>query len=329
MSLNVEGLTVAYGAGDLTSHAVRNIDLDVRTGERFAVMGPSGSGKSTLLRAIAGLIPIDTGTITIDGVAMAGTPAHRRPVGLMFQDFALFPHMTVAENVAYGLRMAGVSADERTNRSRQLLDLVGLSDFEDRNPSTLSGGEQQRVALARTLAPEPSVVLLDEPLGSLDISLRRSLLAETRSVLEGVGATSIYVTHDSAEAFAFCDRMAIVHDGAVLRVGTPSDIWHEPRSEFAARAIGQSNLLPLDILQPGRRGLAFVPREAATLDAGGLLMGVVEGSKFGDGEHLVTVGLPDGISVLDLRAPRDVSVGSTVRFTIDLRKVIVVSVDEV
>jgi thiamine transport system ATP-binding protein len=329
LSLEIEGLSVTYGAGDLTRHAVKNVDLNIRTGERFAVMGPSGSGKSTLLRAIAGLIPIDAGTITIDGVAMTDTPAHRRPVGLMFQDYALFPHMTVAENVAYGLRMAGDSSGDRTNRSRQLLDLVGLSGFQDRNPTTLSGGEQQRVALARTLAPEPSVVLLDEPLGSLDISLRRSLLAETRSILEAVGATSMYVTHDSAEAFAFCDRMAIIHDGAVLRIGTPHDIWHEPRSEFAARAIGQSNLLPLDILEPGRPGMAFVPREAAEIDPGGRLIGVVEASKFEDGDHLVTVGLSDGTSALDLRAPQAVGVGSTVRFDVDVRKVIVVSVDEV
>ena len=329
MSLEIEGLSVTYGSGNLTSHAVRNVDLDIGTGERFAVMGPSGSGKSTLLRAIAGLIPIDAGTITIDGVAMTDTPAHRRPVGLMFQDYALFPHMTVAENVAYGLRMAGVSRGDRSNRSRQLLELVGLDGFQDRNPTTLSGGEQQRVALARTLAPEPSVVLLDEPLGSLDISLRKSLLAETRSILEAVGATSIYVTHDSAEAFAFCDRLAIIHDGAVLRIGTPHDIWHEPRSEFAARAIGQSNLLPLDVLEPGRPGMAFVPREAAELDAGGSLMGVVEASQFEDGDHLVTVRLPDGASMLDLRAPQDVGVGSTIRFNVALRKVIVVSVDEV
>jgi len=325
MSLETRSLSVAYG----TTRAVRDVSLDVSRGERFAIMGPSGSGKSTMLRAIAGLIRIDSGTIAIDGEDMTGTPAHRRPVGLMFQDYALFPHMTVAENVAYGLRMAGVSSRERQLRSLELLSLVGLDGFANRMPTTLSGGEQQRVALARTLAPAPSVVLLDEPLGSLDVSLRESLLTETRSILASVGATSMYVTHDRSEAFAFCDRMAIMYNGEILRVGAPDEIWHQPRSEFVAKAIGQSNLVPLDVIEPGRAGLCFVPPDACEMHMDGLLTGIVGSSRFEDGAHIVTVGLSDGTAQLEMSTPQRATTGSTVRFDVDNDRVIVVSADEV
>jgi thiamine transport system ATP-binding protein len=292
-------------------------------------MGPSGSGKSTLLRAIAGLVPIDSGKIAIDGHDITGTPAHLRSVGFMFQDYALFPHMSVMENVGYGPRMAGMSEGKRNNRSRDLLGLVGLDGFAERNPATLSGGEQQRVALARTLAAEPTVVLLDEPLGSLDISLRESLLAETRSILDSVGATSVYVTHDSTEAFAFCDRMAIIHDGKILRTGRPTEIWHDPRSEFAARAIGQTNLVPLSLLEPSRTGIGFVPLNAAKVGASGRFSGVVMAARFEHGANIATVELSGDTLSLEMRMPQDAQLGSTIRFNIQEDEVIVVSVDEV
>jgi ABC-type Fe3+/spermidine/putrescine transport system ATPase subunit len=292
-------------------------------------MGPSGSGKSTLLRFIAGLTAAQSGTLIIDGEDMAEIPAHRRTVGLMFQDYALFPHMTVAENVAYGLRMAGMPSADRRDRSKWLLNLVGLTGFDDRRPLTLSGGEQQRVALARTLAPEPSVILFDEPLGSLDVSLRESLLAEMRSILDTVGATSIYVTHDRAEAFAFCDRMAVMHNGAILRVGTPTDIWHAPGSEFVAKAIGQSNLVPMRVIVPDAGGLVFVPVEVCQVHDAGRIKGTVVASKFQDGAHIATVKLVDGISRLDVRTTRTAPVGSKISLDIDVKRVIVVSVDEV
>jgi ABC-type Fe3+/spermidine/putrescine transport system ATPase subunit len=329
VSLAIRDLTVSYDTRRTATNALQSVTLDIATAEHFAVMGPSGSGKSTLLRAIAGLVPIDAGMIDIDGQNMTNTPAHRRPVGLMFQDYALFPHMSVLQNIGYGLRMAGVTENTRNQRSSDLLGLVGLDGFEDRNPATLSGGEQQRVALARTLAPEPSVILLDEPLGSLDISLRESLLAETRSILDSVGATSVYVTHDSSEAFAFCDRMAIIHDGNILRVGTPDEIWHDPRSEFAARAIGQSNLVPLNVLRPGRSGVGFVPLEAVVIDPSGHQSGIVLSSRFEQGSRVVTVELADGKSTLDVRVAEDAQVGSTLTFDVDEKQVILVSVDEV
>jgi len=325
MNVAIDALTVFYGS----TEALADVTLDVSDGERFAIMGPSGSGKSTLLRAIAGLIPSDSGTIAIDGIDMTNTPAHRRPVGLMFQDYALFPHMDVVHNVGYGLRMEGVPTRDRTALSMDLLDLVGLAGFENRMPTTLSGGEQQRVALARTLAPEPSVVLLDEPLASLDLSLRQSLLAETRTILDAVGATSIYVTHDSNEAFAFGDRMAVMRKGEIVRMGTPDEIWYEPQSEFVAGAIGQSNLVPMNTIGLDHTGVAFVPLDAAAVRATGQLSGAVVESRFEDGAHIATVAMPDGKSQLDLQVTRTAVIGSTITFDVDESQIIVVSADEI
>ena len=325
MNLAIEALTVSYGS----TKALSDVTLDVSNGERFAIMGPSGSGKSTLLRAVAGLIPSDSGTIVINGIDMTNTPAHRRPVGLMFQDYALFPHMDVVHNVAYGLRMEGVPAPDRMARSRDLLDLVGLSGFENRMPTTLSGGEQQRVALARTLAPEPSVILLDEPLASLDFSLRQSLVAETRAILDAVGATSIYVTHDSSEAFAFGDRMAVMREGEIVRMGAPDEIWYEPRSEFVAGAIGQSNLVPMSTIGIARDGVAFVPLDATTVRAAGQLSGVVVESRFEDGARIATLEMPEGASRLDVQVSQDAVAGVTITFDVDQSRIIVVSASEV
>jgi len=325
VSLHINDLTVRFEG----TAAVSGLALEIASGEQFAVMGPSGSGKSTLLRFIAGLTSAQSGTLMIDGEDMAAVQAHRRPVGLMFQDYALFPHMNVAANVAYGLKMAGIPSEERRKRSNELLDLVGLTGFSDRRPLTLSGGEQQRVALARTLAPEPSVILFDEPLGSLDISLRESLLSEMRSILDAVGATSIYVTHDSAEAFAFCDRMAVMHAGAILRVGTPTDIWHAPGSEFVARSIGQSNLVPIRIIVPHARGLAFVPPEACRVHDGGGIKGTVVASKFQDGAHVAIVRTMDGTATIEARTPHAIQVGSEISLDIDEDQVIAVSADEI
>jgi ABC-type Fe3+/spermidine/putrescine transport system ATPase subunit len=325
VSLRIEHLSVTYG----TTQAVNDLALGVENGERFAIMGSSGSGKSSLLRSIAGLIPIDSGTITIDGSDMTGTPAHRRPVGLMFQDYALFPHMTVAENIGYGLRMEGIPSKARDVHSRELLSLIGLDGYADRKPSTLSGGEQQRVALARTLAPEPSIVLLDEPLGSLDVSLRESLLAETKEILDAVRATSMYVTHDRGEAFSFCDRMAIMHEGKLLRVGTPDEIWHEPRSEFVARAIGQTNLIPMDFISQGARGLGFVPRSAISVQGDGRHRGTVATSRFEDGVHVATVQVHNDTEELEMTIAAKADPGSRVNFDIDPQSVIYVSADKV
>ena len=236
MSLAVDNLTVRF---DQTT-AVDDLSLFVETGEVVALVGPSGCGKSTLLRVVAGLEAADTGTIRWDDTDLSGVPPHERDVGLMFQDHALFTHRTVAENVAFGLRMRGRGSAEQTARVDELLALVGLPGFGSRSVDRLSGGEAQRVALARALAPEPRLLLLDEPLGALDRALRDELVGQLRTVLRQVGQTTIHVTHDQDEAFAIADRVAVMHNGKLLRIGTPQDVWADPQSEFVARFVGHS-----------------------------------------------------------------------------------------
>ncbi len=325
MSLTIDSLIVTLGDATILS----DIALSVAAGERFAIMGPSGAGKSTLLRAIAGLTPIASGSIAVAGRDVASVPAHKRSVGLMFQDYALFPHMSVLENVVYGLRMAGVPAKQRVRRGLELLDLVGLAEFGERRPESLSGGEQQRTALARTLAPAPSLVLLDEPLGSLDESLKFVLLAETRATLEAVGATSIYVTHDPAEAFAFCNRMAIMDKGALVRVGRPDEIWLDPQSEFVARSVGHMNLVPCGFVRRDAQGLCAIPSEGIVIRGDGRFGGIVEMVTFADGGYTCSVRVPEVDVLLAIRTHQPPSVGQHVSFEIDPETLIVVSADEV
>ena len=237
--LRVSGATVAFGRVT----ALDRIDLEVATGEVVAILGPSGCGKSTLLRAVAGLQPLDAGEVCWDGEDLEGLPVHRRDFGLMFQEHALFSHRDVAANVAFGLRMQKMEAPVRRQRVREVLRLVGLAGFEERQIATLSGGEAQRVALARSLAPEPRLLMLDEPLGSLDRPRRDELTEELRSLLRRVGVTVLHVTHDHDEAFAVADRVAVMQSGRIARIGTPADIWHDPRRAGVARFLGHANVV--------------------------------------------------------------------------------------
>lgn len=211
---------------------LEDVDLDVGDGEIVAVLGPSGSGKSTLLRAIAGLVEPASGDISWDGRSIVGVPTHRRGFGLMFQGYALFPHMTVAGNVGFGLQMAG--SDDVDSRVADALAAVGLAGFEDRKVDSLSGGEQQRVALARTLAPDPDLVMLDEPLGALDRSLRQRLVVDTRRVLEEREVTALVVTHDRDEAVALSDRLALMRDGTIVQTGTLDELLARPADEWVS-----------------------------------------------------------------------------------------------
>jgi len=223
--------------------AVDGVTLDIAEGEFFAMLGPSGSGKTTCLRLIAGFEQPNEGHIEIFGETAEGVPPYKRNVNTVFQDYALFPHMTVGENVAYGLRIKGVAKAEREGKARDALAMVKLAGYEDRRPAQLSGGQRQRVALARALVNGPKVLLLDEPLGALDLKLREQMQEELKALQEKLGITFVFVTHDQGEALSMADRVAIFNEGKIVQVGSPSDIYERPRSRFVADFVGSSNLL--------------------------------------------------------------------------------------
>ena len=230
--------------------ALDGASLEVDQGEVVTVLGPSGSGKTTLLRVVAGLQAPDSGRVLLDGVDLSTTPPHRRGIGLVFQDHALFPHRDVAANVAFGLRMRGNPDEAVSSRTAELLDLVGLAGFERRSVGSLSGGEQQRVALARALAPEPRVLLLDEPLGSLDRRLRDRLLDDLGSLFDDLGLTAVYVTHDQTEAFTLGDRVAVMRAGQIVQIATPDELWAHPADADVARFLGLANVDGDEVIRP-------------------------------------------------------------------------------
>jgi ABC-type Fe3+/spermidine/putrescine transport system ATPase subunit len=239
--LEIREVTKTY-PGDVT--AVRDVSLNLDDGEILCLLGPSGCGKTTLLRIIAGLEAPDRGVVVFGGRDLTAVRPHEREFGMMFQDFALFPHKSVAENVAFGLRMHNWPAERIRARVSEMLELVDLEALGERAIGQLSGGEQQRVALARALAPGPQLLLLDEPLGSLDRALRERLMLEVRAILKRVGMTAVYVTHDQTEAFAVGDRVAVMNAGEIEQVAAPQDIYDEPATPFVARFLGFRNLLP-------------------------------------------------------------------------------------
>ncbi len=237
--LEIQNLCSSYENNPLLQH----INLTLRHGEILCLLGPSGSGKTTLLKLIAGLEKQDSGKILFQGENIGGIPPHKRKIGMMFQEYALFPHKNVYENIAFGLEMQKCATEEKKRRILDVLKLVGLNGFESRSIDELSGGERQRVALARSLAPEPQLLLLDEPLGSLDRTLRDRLTGEIRTILKSLGVTSVFVTHDQAEAFSIADKIAILHEGRLEQVGTPEIIYRYPQNITVARFLGFINIL--------------------------------------------------------------------------------------
>ena len=272
----LESVTKRFG--DLT--AVDSIDLEITEGEFFTLLGPSGCGKTTTLRMIAGFEEVTSGRLLVDDVDMAGTPPYRRPTNTVFQSYALFPHLSVKENVAFGLRRQKVERGEIDRRVSRELERVGLSAEANRRPSQLSGGQQQRVALARALVNLPRVLLLDEPLGALDLKLRKGLQVELKRIQQEVGITFVYVTHDQEEALTMSDRIAVMNRGRIEQIADPGEVYDRPATSFVAGFIGVSNLMPGVIRKTGANG-------EVELDSGVKITTDVNGFAPGDRCHAV------------------------------------------
>lgn len=261
MSLLLDNVSYNYPG---STHGLHDVSLDVRTGELVAVIGPSGSGKSTLLKLVSGLETGHSGRIALDGEDMSRTSVHRRHIGMVFQSYALFPHLSVLDNVAYGLKLRKVATAERRRRAQELLDVVGLGEYAQRAVAQLSGGQQQRVALARALAIDPRALLLDEPLSALDASVRGHLRDQIRSIQQRFNATTLLVTHDQEEALVMADRVAMLKDGRLLQIATPRDIYENPASRAVAEFVGLSTILPATVGGPDRLDLGFAELAAPT-----------------------------------------------------------------
>ena len=260
-TVELQGLTKRYGG----ALAVAGVDLTIRDGEMIALVGPSGCGKTTALRIVAGLIEPDAGRILIGGEDVTRAPVHRRNLGLVFQSYALFPHLSVFENVAFGLRRRGVREPELTRRVSGALELVRLEALGGRYPKQLSGGQQQRVALARSVVTEPRVLLLDEPLSNLDASLRDAMRVELRRLQQRLGITTVFVTHDQEEALTLADRVAVMRAGRIEQLGSPQEVYDSPASAFVAGFVGRSNFLDAvvqDGVLRGPGGLALAASDA-------------------------------------------------------------------
>lgn len=328
--LEIDHLSHAYDG----MRALDDVSLRVESGAIVCLLGASGSGKTTLLRVIAGLEEPTKGTVRLGGRDLEGVPTHRRGIGLMFQDLALFPHLSVADNIAFGLRMGGIRRADRDARVASLLTLIGLPDYGARSIAALSGGERQRVALARSLAPQPQLLLLDEPTGSLDAALRERLAGELRTILKTSRVTSVYVTHDQREAFTTADQIAIMDGGQILQMDAPERLYRRPTTIRAARFLGLTNILPVNVWKPNRadtpigsfaiaQGIAVNPA-ALLLHPDGIalaepgddeaIVGIVEHITFTGETRRVVVRVAE--TLLNVRlSPRDleVAIGDVVR----------------
>ena len=298
-SVRLEGVVKRFG--DLT--AVDAIDLEIGQGEFFTLLGPSGCGKTTTLRMIAGFEEPDAGVIRIDGADVAGLPAHKRPTNTVFQSYALFPHLSVRDNVAYGLKRKGIDKSEADGRVQEELERVGLWNEAHRKPSQLSGGQQQRVALARAVVNLPKVLLLDEPLGALDLKLRKGLQVELKRIQREVGITFVYVTHDQEEALTMSDRIAVMNHGVIEQIAGPEEVYERPATTFVAGFIGVSNLMPGKV--------SSVNGETATvrLNAGVEVTAPKNGLSQGDDCHAVV--RPEKLQVADTSTPDSSTPGSS------------------
>ena len=263
----IELLNATKQYGEVT--ALDHVSMVIEPGEFFCLLGPSGCGKTTTLNLIGGFIPVTSGELRIEGRKVNDLPPHKRNVNTVFQNYALFPHMTVAQNVAFGLRMEKLSTEEVTRRTGEYLELVGLSGLSGRLPSEMSGGQQQRVALARALAKRPAVLLLDEPLGALDLKLRKNMQAELSRIHRQVGTTFVFVTHDQDEALSMATRIAIMSGGQVAQTGSPREVYDRPVNRFVADFVGETNFLTGTIETDGARPTFVIPGGERVLGTGG------------------------------------------------------------
>jgi len=281
--------------------ALTNVSFSVEKGETVCLLGPSGCGKTTLLRLIAGLETLNSGRVLVNGQDVSRVPPHRRGFGLMFQEYALFPHKDIFGNVAFGLRMQGLNYETIAQRVTEALALVGLAGFERRDVNQISGGERQRVALARSLAPQPRLLMLDEPLGALDRTLRERLMEELPAILHRAGVTAITVTHDQEEAFALADHVVLMQAGRVVQVGAPEQVYRQPASAWAARFFGLTNLIEARMV---KRGL--VETEIGRLEVGDWGLGLLlrRSRRIGDPESVATLLIRPEAARLDVREPQ-------------------------
>lgn len=324
--LEVRELTVRFGA----TVAVDHVDLEVPAGSVVAVLGPSGCGKSTLLRAVAGLEVPASGSVSYDGSDLAGTPTHKRGFALMFQDGQLFEHLDVAANIAYPLRLRHRSRATQRERVAELLALVGLEGYAERRPATLSGGERQRVALARALAVDPRLLLLDEPLSSLDRGLRERLASDLHDILRAAGATAMLVTHDQEEAFAVADRMAVMRAGRIVQSGTLDEVWGGPADAWTAQFLGYATVLTgerarllRDLATPAATWQAVALRRSALrVDPTGPLTARVQEARVTPDQIRVQLDVDGAGSLPAVADPgTDVRVGAQVRVAIDTSRI--------
>ncbi|WP_120276798.1 ABC transporter ATP-binding protein [Rhizobium sp. AG855] len=294
-----------FGTKEASHTVLQDVNFSIVSGEFFILLGPSGCGKTTLLRLLGGFEYPTTGIIALDGVDLSNVAPHRRPINTVFQSYALFPHMTVRQNVAYGLRMLKWPTDKLNARVSEVLELVRLSQFEGRRPAQLSGGQQQRVALARALAPSPRLLLLDEPLSALDLKLRKGMQAELKRLQRETGITFVLVTHDQEEALAMADRVAVVDGGRVLQIGPPEDVYTKPTNPFVADFIGEANLVAGELF--GRPGMVLALRqESLTFSPGpGRMRGVVSAITFLGSDILYEVKVGEGQADLRMRGRRE------------------------
>lgn len=284
--LSVENVTAHYGS----TKVLEDLSLAVEAGELVSLLGASGCGKTTTLRLVAGFLEPTSGAIALGGRDLTRLPAHRRDIGLVFQNYALFPHLSVLDNVAFGLKQRGLPQAEREKRARAMLDRVGLSELSDRLPGALSGGQKQRVALARALVIEPPLLMFDEPLSNLDAKLRIDMRVEIRQLQRANGTTSVYVTHDQEEAFSISDRVAIMNAGRIMQFDTPEILYQRPANAFVARFVGFENLIPMKVVE--REG------DKITAEAAGGARLHLDQARFGEiADDFVLATRPDGLAV--------------------------------